>query len=291
MKKKRPKNKFDALVEKLIAEFSKIRDFDLMMKDEVGKKIFNIIIYRTAEIVSYKELVCQHFIPETNKALVKSKQDFNTSQYRFLLNTEGLDFKETLHDTIRLAYVGLFHKFENYRNDVLEMPQLIFGNLYNSDQPIALWAKEKFDFDIKDLYKFHITHKINWICNCVKHKDGLPTKTPKPSGFQFLDESKRIVITPEEFKKDAQALIEFYPFYLQLVLTFAQHKMCVEMVSPKEEIFGEEIRQELLNKVASIEALIRKYIADQEVKEKTNMIDIEIKGLTSHILNKLKELR
>lgn len=288
-KKKNTQNKFDALVEKLTAEFLKIPNFDLMTKDEIGNKVFNIITYRMAEITSYKDLVCQHFIPETNKAIFNSKQDFLNSRYKALLNVKELDFKETLHDTVRLAYVGLFHKFENYRNDVLEIPQLVFGNLYYSNQSIEVWAKEKFNFNIKDLHQFHLTHKINWICNCVKHRDGLPNKTPKPSGFQYLDESQRLIITPEEFKKDCEQLIEFYPFYLQLVLIFAQHKLCAERVLHDSDNFTEETKQELEEKIRQLEAITVKFIADRDLEEKMNTLDLDIQALTSHMMNRIKE--
>lgn len=66
MKSKKSQNKFDTLVEKFTIEFLKIDNFDLMMSDETGNKIFNIITFRMAEISSYKNLVSQHFIPATN---------------------------------------------------------------------------------------------------------------------------------------------------------------------------------------------------------------------------------
>src|SRR5687768_6361483 len=112
--KKKSRNKFDSLVENLVKEFSKIPNFDLTSTDEAANKIFNTVTFRMAEIISYKDLVCQHYIPATNKAIFEARKDFQMSQYRFALTTTDLDFKETLYETVRLSYVGLFHKLENY---------------------------------------------------------------------------------------------------------------------------------------------------------------------------------
>lgn len=235
MKKKKTPNKFDSLVERLIAEFIKIPNFDLTSTDEVANKAFNIITFRIAEVTSYKELVCQHFIPATNKSIFDAQKDFQNSKYKFLLKTRDLDFKETLHDTVRLAYVGLFHKLENYINDVIKLPELIFVELYETDGTVVKWAKDKFKFDIKDWQQFYITHKINWICNCVKHKDGFPVKEPKPLSFKYADETQRIKVSPDDFKHDCELLIQFYPVYIQSMFMFAQHKLATEKPLVKED--------------------------------------------------------
>jgi hypothetical protein len=261
MKNKKSVNKFDSLVERLAQEFSKIPNFDLTSTDEVGNTVFNIITFRIVEVISYKELVCQHFIPATNKAIFEEKKDFQNSKYKVLLKNKDLDFQETLYDTIRLAYVGLFHKLENYINDVVKIPELIFGDLFETEGTVAKWAKEKFQFDIRNWQQFYITHKINWICNCVKHKDGLPTKEPKPLGFQFSDETQRIRIKPDEFKKDCELLVEFYPIYLQALFMFAQHKIATEKPLIKEDWeHSPALYERQLENIDKIEVSIQKYV-------------------------------
>lgn len=261
MKKKKIPNKFDTLVERLIEEFIKIPNFDLTSTDEVANKAFNIITFRIAEVSSYKELVCQHFIPATNKAIFEGQKDFHNSKYKFLLKTKELDFKETLYDTVRLAYVGLFHKLENYINDVIKIPDLIFGELYETQGTVAKWAKEKLKFDIKDWQQFYITHKINWICNCVKHKDGLPIKEPKPSRFQYEDETQRIRIAPEEFKQDCELLIKFYPVYLQAMFLFAQHKLATEKPLLKEDYeFSPDLYEQQVENLNKLEIAVQGFV-------------------------------
>lgn len=261
MKKKHPLNKFDTLVDKLVQEFIKIPNFDLTSTDELGRKVFNIVTFRISDVISYKELVCHHFIPATNKAIFDSQRDFNNSKYKFLLHSKDLDFKETLYDTVRLAYVGLFHKLENYINDVIQLPDLIFGELYETKGTVAKWAKEKFNFDIKDWQQFYITHKINWICNCVKHKDGLPIKLPKPDRFKYEDETQRIQITPDEFKKDCELLIEFYPVYLKAMFLFAQHKLVTEKPLRKEDYeFSPDLYEQQVENLQKLEIVVQGFV-------------------------------
>ena len=261
MKKKKIPNKFDSLVERLIKEFIKIPNFDLTSTDEVANKAFNIITFRIAEVTSYKELVCQHFIPATNKAIFNAQKDFHNSRYKYLLKTRDLDFKETLHDTVRLAYVGLFHKLENYINDVIKLPELICGDLYETEGTVVKWAKDKFKFDIKDWQQFYITHKINWICNCVKHKDGFPVKEPKPLGFKFADESKRIKVTPDDFKRDCEMLIKFYPIYIQAMFMFAQHKLATEKPLIKEDYkYSHGFYEEQLQRLNHLDETMKHFV-------------------------------
>lgn len=229
MAKNKKVNRFDQLTENLTKEFLKIPNFNLVSENELANKVFNMTSFRMMEIISYKELVCNNFIPAVNRSIFQSKTEVRNSSYKSLIDIDSFDFQETLYDTVRLAYVGLFHKLENYVNEVETITSLIFKKeLFQTDVTISEWAKERFQFNLKDWKQFYITSKINWICNCVKHKDGYPTKEPKPIGFQTIDESLRIEIKVDEFKRDCDSLIELYPQYLILMRLIAMHKMIAE---------------------------------------------------------------
>lgn len=228
MSKNKPKrqNPFDLLVEKLVEDFSKIPNFDLTQKDETANKLFNTIIFRIADISSFKELVLQHYVPATNKAIFESEQQILQSRYRHLLNISKTDLRETLYQTIRLSYVGLFHKLESFINEVVKMAGLVIED--TEGEPVDKYAKRKFGFDIRDWQQFFVTHKINWVCNCVKHYDGFPLKSLKPFLCEHLPEDKRLELTPQDFKFDAELLIKFCPVYLQIMFMIAQHKSSYE---------------------------------------------------------------
>lgn len=225
-KKNKRLNSFDLLVESLILEFSKIPNFDLTQKDETANKLFNTIAFRIADISSFKDLVLSHFVPATNKAIFESEQQISQSKYKFLLTINKSDLKDTLYQTIRLSYVGLFHKVESYINDVIIMAGLLIED--DTTETIDKYAKRKFSFIVKDWTQFSVTHKINWVCNCVKHYDGFPLKIPKPIFCERFSEDKRLELTPQDFKFDAEILIEFCPIYLQIMFMIAFHKSLYE---------------------------------------------------------------
>ena len=221
-KKSKVPNKFDQLVEKLVDEFLKIPNFDLTQKDETANKIFNSIAFRLTDILSFKELVINHYIPATNKAIFDSELQIRNSKYNFLLTVNREDLEETLYQTIRLAYVGLFHKVESYVNDIIQMCALLTED--KSNETIEKYAKRKFNFSLKDWTQFFVTHKINWVCNCVKHYDSFPLKTPRPLFCEKFNDDKRLQLTVEDFKLDTELLIKFLPIYLQIMFTIQVHK-------------------------------------------------------------------
>ena len=169
------------------------------------------------------------------RRIFDAKKEYQNSRYKILNKTQKPDFEETLYEIIRLSYVGLFHKLENYVNDVLRLSDLVFDDVFETEGSVAKWAKDNFRFDFKDWRQFFITERINWICNCVKHYDGFPIKEPKPIGFRYSDEKIRIKISPEEFKQDCDSLISFYPVYMQMIQIFSAHKKLFEKPLIKEE--------------------------------------------------------
>lgn len=249
MKKNSKVNKFDQLVESLLEAFIKIPNFDLTQHDEEAKKAFNTVSFRIAEISSYKELICGHVIPATNKAIFESRQLFLQSKYKSFLSTKGLEFNETLYDTVRLAYVGLFHKIENFVNDIIKMVDMLYKTEASSSQTIAQWVKARYNLDFRDWQQNTIIYKINWICNCVKHKDAYPLKQPKPLGCRMLPEHERIHVTPEEFKQDCELLIKFYPSLIQIMMAFGLFRFSIDSDERSEFPEVEQIRKDGIEKM------------------------------------------
>ena len=237
MKKKKKKgsapvkreNTFDKVIFSLADEFSKIPNFDLTHTDPDASLIRDMVIFRISDATSYRDLVCHTFIPATNKAIVISKREVSSSRFKNFPSMMNIDYQETLYDVIRLSYVGLFHKWENFVLDVVKMVGVIQGDEDSSNTPIDDWLKSKpYSFNIRDWQMFPITHKINWICNCVKHRDGYPTKTPKPYEFSDLDESIRIQLSVNDFKEDCNKLIDFYPEFIRIVSTLSMLRTSIK---------------------------------------------------------------
>jgi len=249
MKKNTRINKFDQLVESLVEAFLKIPNFDLTQHDEEAKKAFNTVSFRIAEISSYKELICGHVIPATNKAIYDSRQLFLQSKYKTFLNVQGLEFNETLYDTVRLAYVGLFHKIESFVNDIIQMVDMLYKTENSSSQTIAQWVKSRYNIDFKDWQQNGIIYKINWVCNCVKHKDGYPIKEPKPLSYRHLPENERIKIKPDDFKQDCELLMKFYPSLIQILMGFGLFRFHMDSSEESEYPDLEAIRQDSIQQM------------------------------------------
>lgn len=251
-KPKKKVNTLDVLIEKLIDQFSKVKNFDLLQTDSVGNTLFNIIAFRLADISSYKDLVVYHFVPAANKAIFQSKESVRTSRYKELLRINDRDYHETTHQTVRLAYVALFHKIESFLNDILEIADII-NEQEKFDESIEKYAKRKFGFQFRDWQQFSATSKINWICNCVKHYDGFPKKEPKPANCKWYPDTIRLQLTVDEFKTDTEMFLQFCTTYLTfmfLINSFRQleHDFENEFWKKQDSDFINQQRENL-NKV------------------------------------------
>lgn len=240
-------NQFDTLVGNFIREFSKVENFHLMREDPVGKVAFDVIVFRVSDITTYKTLVCQGFVPSANRLIVKAKDDVRKSQYGKGVKIADEQYRETLHETIRLSYVGLFHKIEAFAKDVATMTDLILQESAGSDFSIKQHVKTH--FGINDITKcwqsFHDFHTVNWVANCVKHYDGYPLKEMVPRKYAYLKKEERMRLTKDDFESDCQAVIDFYPKFLEIVMRMGQHRVISKQFDklPVPEV------EELLRKV------------------------------------------
>jgi hypothetical protein len=202
-------NSIDLLVEKLAEEFSKIKNFELTQNDPLGNKIFTFIVKHASELNAFKNLFVHYYLP----ASVKSSQDFNKelkfSKYKHLIKIDHEESKENYYETIRLGYVGAYHKYETYLKNICLLMDEFFFELFDGEpyQNIESYMKNKLDVDLKKtVNKFYASEKINWIANCVKHYDGYPIKEPILKWFTNADKSKKIRIEAKEFREDLEAL-------------------------------------------------------------------------------------
>ena len=250
--KKARKNSLDQLINNLTVEFSKIPNFDLTQTDKDSNRLFNFIIAKFSEIQDFKTLYQRYFIPSTNKAIVDAKKELRTSFYKKILNVTDAQLKENYYDTIRLGYVGLFHKTENFTKDLLTEANLLFNNGRTGEESIEKFYKKEYDFKFNNWYSDICIHKINWISNCVKHYDGYPIKEPKYKYLEHLPESEKIKIEHKEFYKDIEYVANtFYQFKLSQILSLAVFKMS------SDEINKDSLTKELKEKYSELEEKIK----------------------------------
>ena len=213
------RNKYDIAVEELASRFRNIPNFNLTQEDEVGRKLFLFIIKRLSELNSLKTLFLQIYIPKTNEFIASENREISKSQYKKLLSLSKIELNENYYEIIRLGYVGMFHKYESFIQELISQAEDFVNNSIDPPTSLLVFCKEKFNYDPRDCKKSQFIEKINWICNCIKHKDGFPIKSPKPLVFENLNENERLKFTKDNFKSDLEILLTHYNIMLQMILS------------------------------------------------------------------------
>jgi len=225
MKKK--VNSIDLLIENLQKEFSKIPNFELTQNIPLGKKLFDFVVRFVSEFQSYQDLFVQFYLPASLKSIQTFKRELKFSKYKQFFNLTEDEYKENSFETVRLGYVGAFHKYESFLKNLIPMMDEFFKEIdfNNKFLPITEYLKSEFDVELKKItHNFPITRKINWICNCVKHYDGYPIKEPILKYLDNFDKNKKIQIDSKEFKKDMQELIKHNQNMLTLLFYVGLHQ-------------------------------------------------------------------
>ena len=219
------KNSYDILFESLVDQFATIPNLAEAYKDDKGKSIQDFITLRISEINSFKSLFLNYYLPAAAKSAVDNKRAYEQSKYKHLINISAEDFKENLYETIRLGYIGMFHKYENFIDELIDKSELIIED--TNDNPITIdkFTQKTFGYEIKSWRNSKTIKRINWISNCNKHYDGYPKKNYKPAEFEHLDETIKLKLTKQEFQNDIELLIEHYKMTLSIVLCLALYKM------------------------------------------------------------------
>ncbi len=223
MKKPNPKyNPIDILVERFSENFAKIKDFDKLQESEEGKRLFDLIIKSTSEMENFQTLFLNYYIPSANKSIVDSWNQISKSKYKHLLNISKDELKENLYETIRLGYVGLFHKYESYLKSLVDATNFLLKELNEENNLLSIeeYCKKEFKINIfKSHHKFAIIKRINYISNCVKHWDGFPIKEPIHPEFLNSNPDEKIRIEKEIFKIDIDRLKSHCQLLMSQIIT------------------------------------------------------------------------
>ena len=233
-------NTIDALVDNLASQFVNIKNFELMRNDPMGQKFFNFIVKHSSELESFKNLFVHYYLP----ASIKSSHDFSRelkfSRYKNLININTDELKENYFETIRLGYVGAFHKYETYLKSISKPMDEFFLELFDRDnyQNIEPYLKENFNVELKKMINnFPTSEKINWIANCVKHYDGYPIKEPIIESFYTADKNEKIKIEAKEFREDLDNLLTQKQTLLSALFLVGFHQFAAqEHLNIKEQL-------------------------------------------------------
>lgn len=223
-------NKYDIFIENLTKEFSSIPNFDITQEGK-GKIIFEFLIKRLIEIQSLKTLFLNSYLPSASKAVLDDLKELQASKYKSLIQLTKEDLKENYYETIRLGYISMFHKYENYNEELFEKAELLISDTSNNNLKLSDYIKTTFNIDLTKYWHSPSLKRINYICICNKHHDGYPRAKNKPKEFENLPENEKFKFTKEDLNADLEFLINHYTSTLRVIFNLALHKMICENIT------------------------------------------------------------
>jgi hypothetical protein len=107
-----------------------------------------------------------------------------------------------------LAYVGLYHKLENYENSILNHYNEFAKTNHKELKDIGI------DFNKKKL--FNDRDRIRLLCNSIKHNDCLPKKELL-NYYPYLAIDKKLNISLLNFEADIELIVAYTYLFNNLI--------------------------------------------------------------------------
>ena len=178
--------------------------------EEEGNKLFQETIFPTLkfridakaikdDIASYKVLFMNVIIPQSRQFYIDSLKLESTLSS---IDKEYISIKE--NEILQLAYVGLYHKIENYENKILIRFNELSGTNYKSLDKIGIDHSKKELFNDRD--------RIRLICNSIKHNDSYPKKQLL-TYYPEMELKMKISNNHLNFEKDIDHILAYVLFF------------------------------------------------------------------------------
>jgi len=257
LKKKRI-NTYDNLVEKL-ASASNPEQLANIYSDEDAKNLFEFYLKKHSEVLIYKQLYVSTFFPAVNKVIALDQKAHRNSKYKKLLTLSEDDFKENLYEVIRLAYVGLFHKYENFIDSLINYTLQLYKDDYKDRKEFEKVIQDKLDYRIKDWKNFGTISRLNWIVNCIKHYDSYPLKRNEkeinkgvPIEYLSYPTNKKIRLSTKDFKEDVDKVLKIFEFMFSFIPKVGPIKDLFKNDEDYVNLMGKEYVEESHRKAETI---------------------------------------
>ncbi|WP_370425282.1 hypothetical protein [Tenacibaculum dicentrarchi] len=180
----------------------------------------------------------KHFSKTFVKIILPETKKFNRNLSKFyneekLFNSMTESSKN--NEILSLAYMGLYHKIENYENRILWNYNIITQSNKKKIEEIGI--------NIQNKEVFKERNRIRLICNSIKHNNCFPKKG-LIEYYPDLDLNKQFDLTKIEFKDDIELINDFINVYNLLILSKlveqsiyeVQHIENIEMTTKLSEL-------------------------------------------------------
>jgi hypothetical protein len=253
-------NPLDQLIANLVSEFLKIENFSLLYENSKAKQIFNFLVFRISDLVSYKTLVINSFLPAVSKEIAITKSHIQNSIYKSFIDKNNTDISDSYFETIRMAYVVVFHKYESFATELKSLMDIYSDDIEDKQgYTFEQFCKNHFNFKFTDWTFTRTVGKINWICNCIKHYDSKPLKSNPPIEFEYADPSEKMKITKEQFIEDVKYLNESMIIILRISFFIHQYWLSIDSNRDAAD-FGEDYKKLCEENAKKIYDIVQQYI-------------------------------
>lgn len=228
MNRKKSKNTIDSVLDAVVLELINADKAHNILDSPKGMRLIESFSRSLIEIIWVKEAFVKEYIPRATKAYVNSRNEWKTSRYRTKFQFDDSFFREAINETIRLGYIGLFHKYESFIKNSVQETELYFSNIWESNISLDDFAKN--EFGIKVFWNWKISRsvdRLNWISNSCKHNNGFP-KTPKHDDFKNWPDDQKLIISKDAFKADCTSLEKHCNNMLQLLVHISSFRTYCE---------------------------------------------------------------
>lgn len=231
---KRKTNDLDRLIDSLSATMSGVKNFDKLIQDPKGKKLMMFFLTQQLGLVGFRSMFKKYHLPGAKTSIREATMDIITSKYsRELISMVRMqDLQENIQETLRLGYVGLFHKHESMMKGLMvEADEYFQEHYFDKTKSLNDYSLTEFNFKLVPNWKHSKTlNKVNWICNCIKHHDGYPTKKSPPNEFLGANKNKKISLNEIIFFADIDSIVAYSGLIFSLVITVGSFRIFADSI-------------------------------------------------------------
>ena len=119
-KKKLRQNYFDQIFDVVLNESLKANAKTEFLSDPKAIRLYQFTLTGLLEIKWIQEAFIKEYIPSSNKLYYQYQKEWKFSKYKNSIKLEDKLLRETVNETIRLGYIGLFHKYEAFINGLVK---------------------------------------------------------------------------------------------------------------------------------------------------------------------------
>lgn len=224
----RNSKQLDTVINKLLEEFLKA---DKVIEDPNMLSLMIKTVKHFGEIQDFKGMYKKYFIPKTKDYISDLRKAIKKSRFRKFITNEFVDLEENKNETIRLALVGLNHKYENFRKDLIRNFNEYLKQK-NIDIEIDKFVFENYGFKMRENWKNQSLFELSWICNRIKHDSALPVNFENPNQsiplkFAQMDKTIKMVFTAADFYEYCDKI---YQYCVDLFLLFNEINLRIQFI-------------------------------------------------------------